>query len=130
MYANYLLPWVIMSEINTGGGGYVGSDANTRNFTGRDDLGNRVEINLDRNRDGGYQHPHPLSLAARVDEHDEAIRLIKQDLYGSEPSGILGVIKRLDKQYHQSQINMIISGATLLVVVVLAVAIVGLYWGP
>jgi len=115
-----------MSETNTGGGGYIGGDANTRDFTGRDDRGNRVEVNLGQH---DYERAHPMSLVSRIDELEEAVRVLKQDVYGNEQSGILGVIKRLDRQYHQSQINMIISGATLFVVVVLAVAIVGLYWG-
>jgi len=114
-----------MSETNTGGGGYIGGDANTRDFTGRDDRGNRVEVNLGQH---DYERAHPMSLVSRIDELEEAVRVLKQDVYGNEQSGILGVIKRL-RQYHQSQINMIISGATLFVVVVLAVAIVGLYWG-
>jgi hypothetical protein len=113
-----LLPWIFsMNETNTGGGGYIGNDANTRNFTGRDEAGNRVEVNLGQH---DYQRTHPMSLAGRIEELEDAVRLLKQDVYGSSQSGISGVIRNQSKQLHLSQVNMTLNVLTLLVFVVYA----------
>lgn len=110
-----------MGNIDTGGGGYIGGDASARSFTGRDDGRsgyNQVEVNLNKDSSGGYQSAHPLSTMARIEELEKAVALLKQDVYGSEQSGIAGIIRRQDKQFHYTQANLIMNGLTLAALVV------------
>jgi hypothetical protein len=113
-----------MSDTNTGGGGYIGGDANARTFTGRDDGRSgysNVEVNLNKDS-GGYQSAHPLSVVGRLEELEKAVALLKQDMYGNAPSGIAGVIRNQFKQMQLSQANMGLNIITLIIVALYAMS--------
>lgn len=98
-YVNELgLLWA-MSQIETSGGGSVGGDANTRDFSGRDSARYNNTVNIDR-----HQHPHREHLSV-----EERLMDLEQIIYGEPRWHEVGMIKRQRTNLMISQINMVIN---------------------